>query len=50
MLSAFGVEISTLFAEGLAARARAQILCLDVVAGIAFGVIVVDILLNRMPR
>lgn len=44
------VELGALGAERLAARAGAQVLALDVVAGVALGVVVVDGLLDGVPR
>jgi hypothetical protein len=43
-------KASTLFAERLAAVALPQVLFLDVVSGVALGVVVVDRLFDRMPR
>jgi hypothetical protein len=43
-------ELSALLTQGLAACAFAPVLRLDVVAGVALCVIVVDILFDGMPR
>ena len=43
-------QIGTLTAEGLAVRARAKVFALDVVAGVAVGVVVVDARKDRVPR
>lgn len=40
----------TLLAERLAARAGTKILLLDIVASVTVRIVVVDILLDRMPR
>lgn len=43
-------EVLALLAERLAARAGATVLALDVVAGVAVGVVMMDTLLDRVPR
>lgn len=49
-LLAGAIEALAFTALGLAASAGTQILLLDIVAGVAVGVVVVDGLLDRMPR
>jgi hypothetical protein len=49
-LPAAPVEIGALTAKLLAASSRAEILALDIVAGVAIRVVVVSRLLHRVPR
>lgn len=44
------IEVCTLLAEWLSAGSRAQIFLFDVVSGIAVRIVVMNILLNRVPR
>ena len=44
------VETGTVFAEPLPARAPSPVLGFNVVAGVAFGIVMMDISFDRVPR
>jgi len=48
--TATGGKVSTLFAKWLAAGSIPQVLTLDIVSGVAIGVVVMHRLFYRMPR
>jgi hypothetical protein len=48
-LSALGIQRGATFALGLVARSGTPVLRLDVIAFSAFGVVMMDILFDRMP-
>lgn len=50
LLAPPAIEIGTLFAETLPALAFSPVLDFNVVAGVAFGVVVMDIFFDRVPR
>ena len=49
-LPALRIELRTLLTERLIARPLPKVLRLDVVASIAVGIVMVNRLLNRVPR
>lgn len=50
MLATSSSEIGALFAERFAAGPLPQVFTLDVIASVAIGVVVMNRLLDRMPR